>query len=131
MICVTNRLYNITFVGGWLPLLQYASKFAPIAHWIKLVTASAAHSGNLELLQWLRANGCAWDADTCSNAARNGHLHVLKWARANGCEWSSYACACAAGAGRLDMLQWLHAEGCDTNDYAYVRMRLLADTLRY
>jgi hypothetical protein len=31
-------------------------------------------------LQWARANGCPWDASTCSNAARGGHLDVLQWA---------------------------------------------------
>ena len=39
----------------------------------------------LAALQWARANGCEWDARTCSGAATGGHLEVLQWARANGC----------------------------------------------
>ena len=47
----------------------------------------AARSGHLEVLQWLRANGCPWDEWTCKYAAEGGHLEVLQWARANGCPW--------------------------------------------
>jgi hypothetical protein len=35
--------------------------------------------------QWLRANGCDWNTETCSAAAGGGHLEVLEWARENGC----------------------------------------------
>jgi len=45
----------------------------------------AATGGQLEVLQWLRTNGCPWNADTCSVAATGGHLEVLQWLRANGC----------------------------------------------
>jgi hypothetical protein len=37
------------------------------------------------VLQWLRANGCEWDGETCENAKKGGHLEVLQWAIANGC----------------------------------------------
>jgi hypothetical protein len=36
------------------------------------------------VLQWLRANGCPWDKATCRLAALCGQLEVLQWARANG-----------------------------------------------
>jgi len=34
--------------------------------------------GHLEVLQWLRANDCPWDKDTCSHSAGDGHLEVLQ-----------------------------------------------------
>jgi hypothetical protein len=40
---------------------------------------------------------CPWDKYTCFAAARNGHLHVLQWARANGCDWDAHTCS---GGGR-------------------------------
>jgi hypothetical protein len=43
----------------------------------------ATTGGNLEVLQWARANGCKWDLTICATAARFGHLELLKWARAN------------------------------------------------
>ena len=45
----------------------------------------AAENGHLEVLKWLRENGCPWNEWTCKNAAGNGHLEILKWARENGC----------------------------------------------
>ena len=47
----------------------------------------AAGSGNLELVQWLRANGCPWDYVTCHYAIDKGHVEVLRWARENGAPW--------------------------------------------
>ena len=51
------------------------------------VMRRAAGSGNLQLVQWLRANGCPWDAGTCWVAVQKGHVEVLRWARENGCPW--------------------------------------------
>jgi len=47
--------------------------------------AAAAAGGHLGALQWLRARGCPWDAETCKDAEDFGHGAVLEWARANGC----------------------------------------------
>ena len=47
----------------------------------------AAGSGNLELVQWLRANGCPWDYVTCAYAVDKGHVETLRWARENGAPW--------------------------------------------
>ena len=50
----------------------------------------AASSGNLELVKWLRGEGCPWNRWTCHWAVRDGHVEVLRWARANGCPWRAY-----------------------------------------
>ena len=44
----------------------------------------AAGGGQLEVLQWARANGCPWDNHTCRMAANGGHLNMMPWLRANG-----------------------------------------------
>ena len=49
----------------------------------------AAGSGNLELVRWLRGEGCAWDRWTCLYAVGQGHMEVLRWARENGCNWDA------------------------------------------
>ena len=36
--------------------------------------AQMARKGNVELLKFLRENGCPWDRFTCYKAAENGHL---------------------------------------------------------
>ena len=54
------------------------------------VMRNAASSGNLELLQWLRGEGCPWNEDTCLFAVIDGHVEVLRWARENGCPWYAF-----------------------------------------
>ena len=46
-------------------------------------------SGNLQLAQWLRGEGCPWDSYTCYRAVRSGHLELLLWVRKNGCPWGA------------------------------------------
>merc|ERR1712091_309171 len=60
------------------------------------VMAKAAWSGNLELVQWLRGEGCPWNSWTCENAVEQGHVEVLRWARENGCEWDTETILMAA-----------------------------------
>ena len=31
-----------------------------------------------QVLQWVRENGCVWDARACVEAARGGHVEVLQ-----------------------------------------------------
>ena len=47
----------------------------------------ATGSGNLELVRWLRGEGCPWDDWTCDKAVEYGRVEVLRWARENGCPW--------------------------------------------
>ena len=54
------------------------------------VMYEGAGSGNLKLVQWLKAEGCKWDHMTCYCAIDKGHLEVLRWARENGCEWEVF-----------------------------------------
>ena len=49
----------------------------------------AAKSANLELVEWLRVNGCPWDKWTCYYAVESGRVEVLRWAREHGCEWDA------------------------------------------
>ena len=73
------------------------------------VREGGGDAGHIEVLQWLRANGCPWDERTCVLAALGGHLPVL---RANGCPWDLWTCAKAANSGHLEVLQWARANGC-------------------
>ena len=41
--------------------------------------AQMARNGNVELLKFLRENGCPWDRFTCYKAAENGHLECLRY----------------------------------------------------
>ena len=76
------------------------------------VMKEAAVSGNLELVQWLRREGCDWNVDACMWAAGRGHLGVLQWLRANGCPWNWHTCSYAIDEGHVEVLRWARANGC-------------------
>jgi hypothetical protein len=71
--------------GGKLEVLQwlYTRHHADIPS--TYLCASAAQYGQLHILQWLRAIGCAWDVKVIVFAHDNGHYEVAQWARENGC----------------------------------------------
>merc|ERR1711934_1185224 len=72
----------------------------------------AAGEGHLDVLKWLRSEGCPWNVGACNSAAGEGHLECLKWLRSEGCPWDARACAGAALDGHLDVLQWAIDNGC-------------------
>src|SRR4051812_18897833 len=45
--------------------------------------SECAFYGELQLIQWLRENGCPWNEDTYSSATKGGHLKIIKWLREN------------------------------------------------
>jgi hypothetical protein len=74
---------------------------------------AAARSGQLEELV-LRENGTTWDTMTCWAAASGGHLEVLQWVRANGCPWDYHTLTESRGV-HLQLFNWAIANGCPTN----------------
>lgn len=75
-------------------------------------TFAAAESGNLELLQWARSNGHAWDRFVCYFAARGGHFEMLKWAKEQGCLLDRLSCGdVAAEMGHREMEEWIKRQG--------------------
>ena len=77
----------------------------------KRFCSKMAEKGNLELLQFLRENGCPWDERTCAWAAENGHLECLKYVHENGCPWGIGTSANAANYGHLKCLKYAHEKG--------------------
>ena len=65
----------------------------------------AAVGGHLNILQWLREQRAAWNAQVCFGAACNGHLGVLKWLREEGCPWDETTCQGAAGGDHLTVVE--------------------------
>ena len=69
----------------------------------------------MEVLKWLRSEGCPWDEETCEMAAEGGHLEVLKWLRSEGCPWDAGTWDAAKESTR----EWLRENGCpqDYDEY--------------
>ena len=105
-----RHLMSRAAIGGKLELVQWLR--ARGCPWDAAACAQAAEGGSFEVLQWLRAQGCPWNDKTCAEAARHARVELLLWARKNGCEWSAWTATCAAMRGHLHVLKLLRARGC-------------------
>ena len=85
---------------------------------------SACKGGHLEIMKWLRSEGCGWDWKECAHAAAGGHMEALKWLRGEGCPWNERTCNLAAGYGHLDVLRWAIDNGCPYEVNRYTRKAL-------
>ncbi|PNH10598.1 Ankyrin repeat domain-containing protein [Tetrabaena socialis] len=75
--------------------------------------ASAAESGNMELLVWLHDRGCPWDESVFSVAGNTGCEEQLEWLAARGCPMGDgEPYAWAARNGDLATLRCLQHLGC-------------------
>ena len=74
----------------------------------------AVFSGNVHMLQWMKDNGMTgeWRESHMFSAANNGSLDVVKWLRANGCPWDENACSFAGSRNHWDTLQYLVDNKC-------------------
>jgi hypothetical protein len=106
---ISNRRLFVASV----PLMQWAMG---MGCGTKGLCNSAAFSGSIDVLKWLREVNYPpypWDTWTCRRAAAGGHLHVLKWLREENdppCPWDVETCAYAAMGGELHVLKWLREE---------------------
>ncbi len=72
-------------------LLQVLSTYYVFNRKLDLTCSSAAATGQLKTIQYLRTkHNCEWGR-SCTEAIEGGHFEVLKWAKENGYE-HVYAC---------------------------------------
>ncbi|PNH05986.1 Ankyrin repeat domain-containing protein [Tetrabaena socialis] len=92
-----GRLQVVTWLVGMLGGAQVLTE---------RVSKSAVRSGSMELLAWLHAHGCPWDASAFAAAAEWGSDEQLEWLAARGCPMGAEGEAYmrAAAHGDLSML---------------------------
>ena len=71
-----------------------------------------AKKGHLEVVMWLKENGCKWDEVSCYGAAKQGHLETLKWMIEHGCPVNKAVFPEGAAGGQLEVLELLLEKGC-------------------
>ena len=52
-------------------------------------------------------NESAWDESACSQAAEGGHLEILEWLRSEGCRWDEERCRTL---GEPNIVRWIDAQ---------------------
>lgn len=73
----------------------------------------AAWEGNLEEMKTLLTQGAYLHPVSIQYAASNGHLEVMKWLKEQGCPCTDEKVLVQAGYhGNLDNLKWLIEQGC-------------------
>jgi hypothetical protein len=65
------------------------------------ITAYAAESGSIHMLEWLKEAGCVFNEDTMYSAADHGH--VVRYLRTEGCPWVDRPCLAALRRGDRDL----------------------------
>jgi|AntAceMinimDraft_5_1070358.scaffolds.fasta_scaffold05463_4 hypothetical protein len=78
---------------------------------------SAAESGNIFALQWLRDHGCFWDERVSRAAARYGHLALLKWVDLNKCPLDNNLLLSGARGGHLEVVKWAFIKQPESHAY--------------
>jgi hypothetical protein len=91
--------------------------------------AEVAFTNKLELLKWVReVKKCEWGEDTIDFAALMGNLEMLKYCFANGCAYDeTTACRVAAGNGHLDCLRFLFAKVKPSRETEKVTARIATE----
>ena len=107
--CV-NQIIKVAVYHGYLDVLKTYWSDVPEDKIPLLMDAQtsewAAMRGHLEVLKWLRSEGCPWDEGACLCAAAGGHLEVLKWLRSEGCPWNELLCRMV---GNPIIVHWIDA----------------------
>jgi hypothetical protein len=79
---------------------------------VNAVCIRAAESGDIQLLQYLKQQGCVFSEDVMRAAAHTGDLYTCRYLHDEQCPWDTTACEYAAHGGHVDTLRWLHEQGC-------------------
>jgi len=78
---------------------------------------NAVANGSIDVLEYLRKNGCDWNETACYAAAAHNQLDTLKYLHENGCPWDDTTFCVAAKCGHIDVLKYLHENGCPKQLY--------------
>ena len=105
-------IMNAAAFWGHLNLLKQWEEQDGAHKFNEQTCAYAAYGGHLEVLKYLRENGCPWDLGTIDAASQGGHFDIVKYAHENGCPWSENTCMNAAKKGHFEMLKYAHENGC-------------------
>jgi hypothetical protein len=100
----SDIIFDYAAEGGNIKILKYLLKRSSCdlsirAWWSTSTTASAAETGQLKTLKWLRKKLCNWDVSTSYNAVVNNQIETLKWAIENGCPVDEVLFSCLPSYG--------------------------------
>ena len=129
---LSKNCFIAAAAGGSLTTIEFLCHYPGSDHDIKCikkaVLQSAAHNGNLHIIQWfwLRGGLSQDEKNVCLLAASlSGHVHVVKWLCGQGADiWAKskqggHSLAEAVFHGNVPMLEWLYRQGGDVGQIEF------------
>lgn len=88
---------------------------------------NAVTTGNLDIVKYCFENDCPRHENLCMAAAKSGNIECLKLVRSYGVPWGLKTCYTAARDGNLSILKYAHENGCpwDPKTYAVAKNRFI------
>ena len=89
--------------------------------WHRCTFDCGVRSGNIEILEFLKQNGCSIASPTAANyAAAQGSIEILEWMKQNGCNFNIDGVTTNASEfGHIAVLDWLSNNNLINKDMVY------------
>lgn len=117
--------YVITLAAehGSLSVMKYfVSEFQnfPQFRWPKNTTALAARNGSIDMIKWLRKQGCPWSGKTTAEAAKANRKDIIELCLLNGGILHKDTLAYAVCNDNLDLFKWLLKNKCQWSPHVSI-----------
>lgn len=106
-----QRVMTYSGVYGSIEVVRFLEEWCNLS---SDLFSMAALKGHLELVKYLKSQGCPWDDRVTWMAAYNGHLELLDWARSRGCPWTVLTITAATHRRKTDVLEYARVNNCPT-----------------
>lgn len=80
--------------------------------WSSMTFSVAAKFAKMEIIEYLRENGCPWDETVTAGAVITGRLEVLAFLHEHGCPWDESTCAAGVKYLQKQCLCYARSHGC-------------------
>ena len=107
-----STLFSLSYVSQLLYTKYKPDHLVMLPLDKRYVMNDAISNGYIDLVKWLRENGCHWNQNTFNAAVNKGNLTILNYLRENHCPWGSFAYVKAVINKRFDIVKWLYSNGC-------------------
>jgi hypothetical protein len=110
----TTDTCRVAAAGAHVHVLQFLRDEG--CEWDDGPCRTAAKHGHVATVKWLHEKGCPWDSNViCTDAAAGGSMEVLLYLKQQGCAFNEYTLMGAAWRGQLAICEYLVAEQCPSD----------------
>jgi len=109
----TEKTFEAAAKSGSVEVLKWLKEVNCPKGEDAVMCANAAKEGHLDALKWLQDEGwCALNEDTFVNAIYSKNIDILKWLKEQGCPWNEEVSETAYTHGTIEIRRWLRIYRC-------------------